>query len=246
MAESAVLLSGLRKNFGAVRALDGLDLEIPRGQTFGLIGPNGSGKTTLIRILAGLLRPSGGEARVFGRRMPDRSVARRIGYMTQQDALYGDLSARENLRFFGALYGLTGRKAERRVNEVLELVELSQVARRPVETFSGGMRQRLSLGIALLHQPPLLLLDEPTVGVDPELRRTFWGHFRDLARMGATLIVSTHHLDEAERCDRVALVRFGVVLADGRPADLKEASGQPTLEDAFLYFADAQRKGAGQ
>lgn len=246
MAESTVLVSGLRKSFGAVRAIDGLDLEIPRGQTFGLIGPNGSGKTTLIRILAGLIRPSAGEARVFGRRMPDRSVARRIGYMTQQDALYSDLTARENLRFFGALYGLTGKRAERRVAEVLELVELSPAAGRGVETFSGGMRQRLSLAIALLHQPPLLLLDEPTVGVDPELRRTFWGHFRDLARQGATLIISTHHLDEAERCDRVALVRLGRVLAAGRPDDLKEMAGQPTLEDAFLHFADEQRKGEGR
>ncbi len=246
MTEYAAQLVGLGKNFGRVKAIDRLDLEIPRGQTFGLIGPNGSGKTTLIRILAGLLAPTAGEARVFGRRMPDRAVARKIGYMTQQEALYSDLTARENLRFFAALYGLTGRRLERRMAEILGLVELTDVADRPVETFSGGMRQRLSLAIALIHQPPLLLLDEPTVGVDPELRRSFWGHFKDLARQGATLIISTHHLDEAERCEQVALIRQGRLLAFGRPDDLKDRAGQPTLEEAFLHYADSQRKGEGQ
>src|SRR5262245_8322391 len=162
-----VAVDAVAKTFGAVRALDGVTFRVERGETFGLIGPNGSGKTTLIRLLLGLGRPSSGTVRVLGRAMPDRRVAGHIGYMTQASALYTELSARENLAFFGTLYGLRGKALARRLDETLALVDLADRAGSPVATFSGGMRQRVSLAAALVHEPQLLFLDEPTVGIDP-------------------------------------------------------------------------------
>ena len=226
------------KQYGKFRALDGLNLKIPRGQTYGLIGPNGSGKTTFIRLLAGLSRPNAGEVRVYGRPMPDRSVAGRIGYMTQQEALYVDLTARENLSFFASIYGVIGAAQKERIRALLELVDLASWADRPVEVMSGGMRQRLSLAVAMVHGPELLLLDEPTVGVDPELRRTFWDHFRRLNDQGVTLVVSTHHLDEAERCQSIGMIRSGRLIAEGSPQELKNRSGTRNL-DCLLYTSDA-------
>ncbi len=215
-----------------MRALDGVSLEVRRGEVYGLLGPNGSGKTTLIRMLVGLVAPDAGEVTVLGTRMPDLEVLGRIGYMTQAAALYTDLSVEENVRFFAAVTG-----AEKNVAEAIEIVELSDRRDSVVATLSGGMRQRASLACALVHQPQLLLLDEPTVGIDPQLRVQFWEYFRTLTAAGTTIIVSSHVMDEAERCDRLGLIRNGHLLAEGSVDDLRRQAGVDRLEDAFLKLS---------
>jgi ABC-2 type transport system ATP-binding protein len=212
-------------------------MTIRAGETYGLIGPNGSGKTTLIRIIVGLTRPTAGEVHVLGQRMPHRQVAKDIGYMTQNNALYQELTVRENLTFFGRIYGLRGQQLQQRIDAVLETVDLAERGKSIVETLSGGMKQRVLLASTLIHEPRLLLLDEPTVGIDPELRLAFWDHFARLNAQGVTIIVSTHHLDEAVRCHRLGLMRFGALLAEGRPDELTTLSGKTSMEEAFLYFA---------
>jgi ABC-2 type transport system ATP-binding protein len=233
-----IILDQVIKTFGAVRAVDNVSLRIHAGEIFGLIGPNGSGKTTLIRLLLGLLRPTSGVIRVLDRRVPDQRVASSLGYMTQASALYSELSVRENLAFFGALYGLHGRALRDRIRSVIELVDLADRARAPIQTLSGGMRQRVSLACSLVHQPRLLVLDEPTVGIDPELRYAFWDYFAQLSRQGVTMVISTHHLDEAARCHRLGLLRSGQLLAVDTPDGLRQQSGAEDFEHAFLYFAD--------
>lgn len=238
----ALEIESLVKTFGSRRAVDGLTLRIPAGRTFGLIGPNGSGKTTLIRLVAGLYRPTAGRIRVLDR---DPAAARPdLGYMTQAEALYKDLTVRENVEFFASLYGLRGGERQRRVGEVLRLVDLEGRAGSPVFSLSGGMKQRASLACALVHRPRLLLLDEPTVGVDPELRASFWDYFARLNDDGVTIIVSTHHLDEARRCHGLALLREGALLAEGAPFDLMRQAGCDTLEEAFLHFAGVRGGGS--
>lgn len=232
-----VAVRDLVKTYGDTHALDGVSFDVSAGETFGLIGPNGSGKTTLIRLLLGMAYPTSGVVEVLGKRMPNRGVAQRIGYMTQASALYADLSVRENLTFFGKLYGLRGAALQRRIADTLALVDLADRSGATVGSLSGGMRQRVSLAIALIHQPRLLFLDEPTVGIDPELRVQFWDYFAQLNQRGVTIIVSTHHLDEARRCHRLALLRFGKLLALDTPAALLSASGQEEFDQAFLYFA---------
>jgi len=242
-----IVVSDVVKRFDKVTALDHVSLSVLRGETFGLIGPNGSGKTTLIRMLLGLGRPTSGNISVLGRKMPSRQVASRIGYMTQSSALYNELSIRENLAFFGTLYGLRGRRLKERIAATLSLVELAARADSPIQTLSGGMRQRVSLGCALIHEPELIFLDEPTVGIDPELRLAFWDYFAQLNQRGVTLVVSTHHLDEAARCNRLGLLRFGRLLAADSPDALRARSGQQDFEQAFLYFAQqAETAEAGE
>jgi ABC-2 type transport system ATP-binding protein len=219
------------------RALDGLTLTVNEGETYGLIGPNGAGKTTLIRAIAGLIAPTGGALTVLGARMPSRSAAPHIGYMTQLEALYNDLTVAENLRFFATLFGVPKPVQRERMAELLALVNLSDRADSVVGTLSGGMKQRVSLTVALIHKPRLALLDEPTVGIDPELRLTFWDYFARLAAEGTTLIVSTHHLDEAVRCDRLGMIRAGQTIAEDTPDHLMAATGATTLEEAFLRIA---------
>ncbi|HEV7129748.1 MAG TPA: ABC transporter ATP-binding protein [Ktedonobacterales bacterium] len=237
VTDDPISVRALTKTFGKVRALDGVTLRVAGGETFGLIGPNGSGKTTLLRLLLGLGRPTSGQVCVLGRMMPDHRVAGHIGYMTQASALYSELSVRENLAFFGTLYGLRGRLLRTRLDETLALVDLAERAGSPVQTLSGGMRQRVSLACALIHQPRLLFLDEPTVGIDPELRHAFWDYFARLNQQGVTIVVSTHHLDEAARCHRIALLRFGKLLVADTPDAIRRESGQEDFERAFLYFA---------
>lgn len=242
-AEALVSVRHLVKVFGKTRALDDVSMDVSAGETFGLIGPNGSGKTTLIRTLLGIAAPTSGEAIVLGHRMPDRAVARRIGYMSQASVLYSDLSVRENLAFFGALYGLRGARLAARIKETLELVDLADRIGAAVGVLSGGMRQRVSLAAALIHQPQLLFLDEPTVGIDPELRLEFWDYFGRLNQQGVTILVSTHTLDEAKRCHRLALLRFGKLIALDTPDALLRASGQDDFDQAFLYYARRDESG---
>ncbi len=236
-SSAGVVVRGVRKRFGTLDALDGLDLEIRGGEIYGLLGPNGSGKTTLIRCIAGLVQPDAGEITVLGRTPRDVVAAGRVGYMTQAAALYGDLSIDENLEFFARLEGV--EDADARIEAVLRTVDLLDRRRSIVSTLSGGMRQRVSLAAALLHRPDLLLLDEPTVGVDPVLRVEFWTHFRELASAGTTILVSSHVMDEASRCDRLGLIRAGRVLAQGSARELVASAGAPDLETAFLKLAGA-------
>lgn len=236
MSDYAVEVRDLHKHFGHVHALRGLSLQVERGITYGLLGPNGAGKTTLIRSIVGLLRPETGTVRVLGRTMPDKSVMARIGYMTQNIALYEDLTVRQNVAFFAAMAGVT--RAPRRIDEALALVELADRANSRVRELSGGLQRRCSLACALVHRPELVVLDEPTVGVDPQLRVQFWDHFHRLNAQGVTLIVSSHVMDEAARCDRLGFIRDGRLLAEGTERELLARSGRATLEDAFLYFAE--------
>ncbi len=223
--------------YGRVHALDGLSLAIPSGVSFGLLGPNGAGKTTLIRLLVGLLKTKHGTVRVLGE-PPSSATARRIGYMPQTPSLYSELSARQNLDFFARVYGLRDRQQRaRRVEEAIRLIDLWPRRNDAVSRLSGGMRQRVSLACAIVHNPPLLLLDEPTVGLDPELRAAFWEHFANLNRRGVTIIISSHTMDDAAHCDRLAFLRDGRTIAEGSPDGLCREAGATTLEDAFLRFA---------
>lgn len=237
MAEGAIEARDVRKRFGTIDALRGLTLSVREGEIYGLLGPNGSGKTTFIRCVAGLVRPDAGSLTVLGRSPREAVGAGRVGYMTQAAALYAELSVGENLRFFADLVGLDD--VERRIEGALRTVEVLDRRRSVVATLSGGMRQRVSLAAALLHDPRLALLDEPTVGIDPSLRRDFWTHFRSLAARGVTILVSSHVMDEAVRCDRLGLIRGGVVLAEGSAAELVARAGTPDLESAFLALSEA-------
>jgi ABC-2 type transport system ATP-binding protein len=228
----AVDVQSLAKSFGTLRALDGVNLRVRPGEIYGLLGPNGAGKTTLIRAIVGLLEPTSGTVTVLGRRLPDLDVLRHVGYMTQQAALYPGLSVEENVKFFAAIYG-----ADEDVRETLEFVDLYDRRTSVVSTISGGMKQRCSLACAVVHRPQLLLLDEPTVGVDPQLRVQLWDRFRQMAESGVTIIVSSHVMDEAERCQRLGLIQYGRLLAEGSPAEVRAIAGTPNLEDAFLKLA---------
>ena len=230
----AVEAIALRKSFGEIVAVDDVAMNLPPGRIYGLLGPNGSGKTTLIRLLTGLASPTSGTVRVLGVAMPSRANLSHIGYMTQSDGIYPELSVWENLTFFAALYGQTNKPD---LHRTLELVELDKRAGTPAAQLSGGMRRRLSMACALAHHPEVIFLDEPTVGVDPALRIQFWDHFHRLAAGGATLLVSSHVMDEADRCDELLFIRDGRVLAQGAPGDLRSRAGTDNLETAFLSFA---------
>jgi len=236
----AIHAAALTKSFGRVRALDELSLDVRTGEILGLIGPNGAGKSTFIRTVAGLVAPDAGEITVLGQR-PGRAVAASLGYMTQSAALYDDLSVRENLAFFGQVYGVPAADARRRGEELLTLLRLTEKVDRPVHELSGGQRQLANLACAMIHDPPLLLLDEPTVGIDPELRQHLWGEFTAIRDAGATILVTTHVMDEADRCDRIAFVADGRVLDIGTARQLRERAGVDSVEAAFLRL----RAGAG-
>jgi len=226
---NAVAVESLSKRFGRIEALRGVSLTVREGEIFGLLGSNGAGKTTLIKAIVGSSRPNSGTVSVLGLD-PIRqagTLRRQIGYMPQAPALYEDLSARDNVRFFGQAHGL--ENLERRIDEVLDFIKLRDRQGDAVYGFSGGMKQRVSLACALIHRPRLLLLDEPTAGVDPRLRESLWKHFRELAAGGATLLVSTHQMDEALYCDRLAIMRDGVLLACDSPRNLLR-SGRATIK----------------
>jgi ABC-2 type transport system ATP-binding protein len=211
-----------------------VSFDLPPGRIYGLLGPNGSGKTTIIRLLMGLASPDAGRAEVLGVSMPSRSNLVNIGYMTQSEGIYPSLTVGDNAGFFAATYGVRDRRA---VADALGLVELADRERSVAATLSGGQRRRLSLACALVHRPPVLFLDEPTVGVDPLLRVQFWSHFRSLASTGTTIVVSSHVMDEADRCDELLFVRSGRVIATGSGRELREGAGTDDLEQAFLRYA---------
>jgi len=234
VTDEAVSVTGVSKSFGSLKVLDNVSLGVRTGEVYGLLGPNGSGKTTLIRMLVGLILPDAGSVTVLGTRMPNVAVLSRIGYMTQQAALYPDLSVEENIRFFAAV-----NDAEEGVEEALRFVELWDRRASVITELSGGMRQRASLACAIVHGPRLLLLDEPTVGLDPQLRIQFWDGFRLMTRGGISIVVTSHVMDEAERCDRLGLLRAGKLLAEGSSAELKQRAGTGDLEQAFLKLSAA-------
>jgi ABC-2 type transport system ATP-binding protein len=222
MTEAAIRARGLSRRFGEVIAVDRVDLDIPEGEIYGFLGPNGSGKTTMIRMLCGLLTPSAGEVSVLGLSIPEQAEAlrRRIGYMTQKFSLYDDLSVAENMQFMARIFGLGRRESKRRIEELLELYSLAPMRDRFAGAMSGGQRQRLALAVATLHSPTLLFLDEPTSAVDPENRRDFWEKLFDLSDAGTTILVSTHYMDEAERCHQLAILDTGNLRKQGTPKSL--------------------------
>lgn len=218
----AIRTRGLSKSFGSVRAVDDVDLEIPRSRIYGFLGPNGSGKSTSIRMMCGLLNPSAGSVEVLGLDIPDQAelLRRKVGYMTQKFSLYEDLSVRENLDFIAHVYTLGRAQRARRIEAVSDRYLLGQLHGQRAGTLSGGQKQRLALACATLHEPELLFLDEPTSAVDPENRRAFWESLFDLVEEGTTILVSTHYMDEAERCHALAILDHGRLVAEGSPQDL--------------------------
>lgn len=232
----AVRTANLRKAFGSLVAVEGLDLEIHRGEVFGLLGPNGSGKTTTIRMLCGLLEPTAGNATVAGVDVATdpEGVRRRIGYMSQRYGLYDDLTVTENVRFYASMYGLRGSRRRERVEALLDDLGLRPRRDQLAATLSGGWKQRLALACATAHRPDMLFLDEPTAGVDPASRRLFWEWIYRLAAGGTTILVTTHYMDEAERCQRLGFLSRGHLIALGTVDEVSRAFGQPSIEDVFI------------
>ncbi len=220
--EHAIRARGLTRRFGSVTAVDSIDLDIPHARIYGFLGPNGSGKSTTIRMLCGLLRPTAGTVDVLGHEMPRdaEQLRTRLGYMTQKFSLWDDLSVRENLQFMGQVFGLPAARRRARIAVVVEEFNLTALFKQRAGTLSGGQRQRLALAAATLHEPELLLLDEPTSAVDPQSRRDFWESLFDLVARGVTILVSTHYMDEAERCHELAILASGRIVAQGPPQQL--------------------------
>jgi len=237
--EALIRLTRVSKSYGSRTIVRDVTLDVPQGHITGLLGPSGAGKTTVVKMIAGLETPTAGTVDVLGERMPKLSLQPRIGYMAQSDALYADLTAGENLDFFASLYGLRGARRKERVAASLELVGLASDRRKRVSQFSGGMKRRLSLAIALLHEPAVLILDEPTVGIDPVLRRDIWAELERIRATGTSILVTTHVMDEAEHCGTLALMREGALIATGSPAELKALTGSATIEEAFLAYGRA-------
>ncbi|HKJ17905.1 MAG TPA: ABC transporter ATP-binding protein [Xanthomonadales bacterium] len=246
MSEIAISARGLSKNFGPVEAVRELDIDVPKAQIYGFLGPNGSGKSTTIRMLCGLLTPSDGEIQVLGLDIPKQAEQLKldIGYMTQKFSLYADLTARENLGFMSEIYSLDSKRAKQRINDVVERYELGHLLGQFAGTLSGGQKQRLALAACTLHEPRLLLLDEPTSAVDPENRRAFWESLFELVDEGTTILVSTHYMDEAERCHALAILDEGCLVAAGTPDELSRGidaqvlllhSSSPRAISKFLF-----------
>ncbi len=237
MRENVVETNALTKRFGELVAVSSLNLGIPRGAVYGMIGPNGSGKTTAIKVMNGLLKATSGSAKLLGEEVPVREVIHRIGYMPQEMAIYTDLTVHENLELFAGMYSMSRSSFEGAERDLLEMIDLAERRDSLVATLSGGMKHRVSLACALVHDPELVFLDEPTVGVDPELRKGFWDYFARLKGAGKTVVLTTHYMDEAVRCDIVGMMRLGEMIAEGTPDSLMKTAGATTLEDAFLANA---------
>ena len=232
MAEYAIQAQNVKKKFGDFTAIDNINLNVPKGSIYGFLGPNGCGKSTTIRVLTGLLSPTEGDVSVLGLTIPQESEKLRlkIGYMTQKFSLYDDLSVEENLEFIGQIFGMGKQELAQRIDEQLATYGLDQRRKQRVSGMSGGQKQRLSLAAATMHKPELLFLDEPTSAVDPENRREFWEQLFDLSDQGTTILVTTHYMDEAERCHRLAIMEAGVIRADGEPETLMEEMGVQVVE----------------
>ncbi|MYL21311.1 ATP-binding cassette domain-containing protein [Halobacillus litoralis] len=239
--EAAVEMKGISHWFGKVQVIHDVDLSVEKGEIFGLLGPSGSGKTTLVKMMTGLLRPSKGVVQLNGEKMPSLKQLRQFGFMAQSDALYSELTGRENLDFFASLYGMSRKDRHLRMNHVLDMVDLTAYASRPVNTYSGGMKRRLSLAASLIHEPELIILDEPTVGIDPVLRQSIWSELNRLRNHGVTIIVTTHVMDEAEKCGHLALLRDGRMMAEDTPSQLKSKLGVSSIEEVFLHYGGGAR-----
>ncbi len=245
--EIAVTVVHLTKQFGDFLAVNDVSLDVKKGEIFGFLGPNGAGKSTTIRILCGLLAPSAGQASVAGYQVatePER-VKQNIGYMSQKFSLYDDLSVVENLEFFSGIYGVPAEKRQARIEYALEMAGLKGRRGAMTRLLAGGWKQRLALGCAILHEPPVIFLDEPTSGVDPIARRAFWDLINDLSEAGQTVFVSTHYMEEAEYCHRLALMYRGSIIALGAPAELRDgvrsaALPEPTMEDVFVSLIERE------
>ena len=240
MTQAAVETHNLTRRFDGLTAVAQLNLRIERGEVFGLLGPNGSGKTTTIRMLCGLLEPSEGSALVAGIdvTVAPEQIKQRIGYMAQKVGMYEDLTVAENLDFYAGIYGLAGAAKRSRVQAVIEFLDLRERLVQLAGALSGGWKQRLALACALIHEPDLLFLDEPTAGVDPAARRRFWQTIHDLARGGTTVLVTTHYMDEAEQCLRLGMMSRGHLIALGTPTEVAAQVGGRTLEDAFVILQE--------
>jgi ABC-2 type transport system ATP-binding protein len=259
--EVVVEAIGLTKRFGSFVAADQVRFQVKRGEIFGLLGPNGAGKSTTFRMLCGLLTPSAGTARVMGidlKHSPGQA-RQRLGYMAQKFSLYGNLTARQNLKFFSGAYGLRGERQARAIEDMINIFKLGPFLNQGAERLPLGFKQRLALACAVMHQPDILFLDEPTSGVDPITRREFWTHINGVVERGVTVVVTTHFMDEAEYCDRIGLIFRGRVIAAGTPDELKERARQelregaeageaaePSMEDAFIALVrgEAEKEAA--
>lgn len=234
--KDVIYLENVNKYYGKKKVLHDVNLSIPKGCIFGLLGPSGCGKTTTVKIIAGVLKKDSGKVTVLDGEMPNLNIMADIGYMAQSAALYKDLSAYDNLKFFGSLYKLKKDELENRINYVAKLTNLQGDLNKKVRDFSGGMKQRLSLAIALIANPKVLILDEPTVGIDPVLRKSIWEELYKLADSGVSILVTTHVMDEALKCDKLAMMREGKILAVGTPEEIQNKANTTNLEDAFIYF----------
>jgi ABC-2 type transport system ATP-binding protein len=235
--EYAIHTSLLNKKFGKFTAIDKLNLKIRKGEIYGLLGPNGAGKTTIIRLLCGIIKSSSGEGFVLGKKIPKKEISSYIGYMPQETALYEGLSVKQNMEFYGQIFGLKKNKIYERVGELLNFIDLEKWDEELVGNLSGGMKHRVSLACTLIHEPEVLFLDEPTVGIDPELRISFWNYFNSLKEQGTTILITTHYMDEAQHCDRIGFMKSGQLIAEGEPSEILEISNTDSLEDAFLKFS---------
>lgn len=234
--KNCIVLNKVNKFFGEKQVLKDIDLTVPYGSIYGLLGPSGCGKTTTVKIMAGISESSSGDTFVLGEKMPQLALMNQIGYMAQSDALYTAISAAENLEFFAALYGMSKQEIKKRSMEVMELVNLGEDLQKPVSAYSGGMKRRLSLAMSILHNPKVLILDEPTVGIDPLLRKDIWNELYKMSENGVTILVTTHVMDEAEKCHQLAMMRRGVLIAQGTPRELQQKIGAGSIEEAFIYY----------
>jgi len=230
----SIEIENISKSFGKKQVLNGVQLAISEGKLYGLIGPSGAGKTTLVKMIVGMDKSNSGFIKVLNKQMPNLEVLKDIGYMAQSDALYSSLTGKENLTFFASLYKLNKAEMQKRISYTASLVNLTNELNKKVSAYSGGMKRRLSLAIALIHNPKILILDEPTVGIDPELKIGIWNELLRLKKEGKTIIVTTHVMDEAERCDFIAMVRDGQILTSGTPDELKQLYHAKTFDEVFL------------